>query len=114
MFQTYADFSKVDPRSPQHPGQPVHCANGFDVWQNAQGQFYVIQNGTKIYYPTLAAAQAAATSVVAASSGAQAAEKAAEQKAAAAEAELAAAKAKLASDETPTPAASTAPTAPVP
>lgn len=65
MFKRYADFSG----SLNHPGQPVHCDHDFDVWQDGDGEFFVItQGGERVKFPTIQSANLFASAEVAAES----------------------------------------------
>lgn len=91
MFKTFADFSKVSQHSPAHPGQPVHCDRGFDVWQTQSGQLFVIAaDGSKQPVPSVAEAQKTIAPLIAAQAKADAEVAAEKAKLAAAEAEQAA------------------------
>lgn len=56
MFKTFSDFALAHGTA-AHPGQPLHCDRGFDVWAGPNGTVYVIQaDGTKKSFPSVAEA----------------------------------------------------------
>lgn len=66
MFKLFSSFSNIDAASAAHPGQPVHCDRGFDVWGGPNGTVFVIQaDGTQKPFASVAEAVKACAPLVA-------------------------------------------------
>lgn len=92
MFKTFSDFAHLPPS--QHPGQPVHCDHGFDVWSKSGKLYVILADGTQQPVPSIAEAQKTIAPILAKQRQADAA--------------IAAEKARLAADEAAAASASTA------